>query len=187
MKYSLHEYLEAEIPMIKGKKGLKRLVLFFKAMRYYPNYHALFLLRYCYVYSSAKGLRKYFCIHYKRMLINRYGIFFNVNENTNIGIGLTLPHPVSIVFGEGVSIGDNCTIYQNVTFGAKKRISHSAEKSDTSIRYPLIGNNCVFYAGAVIIGGIRIANGTQVGANAVLMINTEENGIYAGIPATRKR
>ncbi len=93
-----------------------------------------------------------------------------------------LPHPMSIVIGYGTNIGDNCTIYQNVTFGAKTR-----NREDVGIQYPQIGNNCVFYAGAVVIGGIHVADNTQVGANAVLISDTEEASVYAGVPAKRKK
>lgn len=151
-------------------------------MRYNPSSNAIFLLRYCYVYSETKGIRKYLRIHYNRLLINRYGIYFNLKPNAHVGKGLFLPHPTSIILGEGVNIGNNCVIYQNVTIGAKKRNCNNMR----GLQYPQIGNDCIFYAGSAIIGGIYIADGTQVGANAVLINDTEESGIYAGAPAIRK-
>ena len=184
MKYKLKEYLDAEIPLLRGKKGIRKLYLFLRAMRYQPGYHAIFLLRFCYVYSEAKGIHKYLRIKYNRELVNKYGIFYSPDSSTSIGIGLSLPHPSSIVFGTGVVIGDNCVIYQNVTFGAKKRADKNAPEEE---RYPVIGDNCIFYAGSIIIGPVYVADGTQVGANAVLMTDTEKSSIYAGIPATRKK
>ena len=52
MKNKLRDYLDAEIPDIKGKKGIRRIISFMKAMRYNPSYNAVFLLRYCYVYND---------------------------------------------------------------------------------------------------------------------------------------
>lgn len=121
MKSKLKEYLDAEIPEIRGKTGIVRLVSFFKEMRYNPSSNAIFLLRYCYVHQESKGIRKCLRMHYNRLLVNRYGIYLNLNNEGTIGKGLFLPHPTSIVFGDGVNIGENCIIYQNVTFGAKKR------------------------------------------------------------------
>ena len=127
MKLKLKEYLDAEIPKIKGKKGIIRFISFIKEMRYNPSSNAIFLLRYCYVYQEAKGIRKYLRIHFNRLLVNRYGIYFNLSSKGSIGKGLFLPHPTSIVFGDGVNMGENCIIYQNVTFGAKKRGENSME------------------------------------------------------------
>lgn len=180
-KLKLKDYLDAEIPLLQNCKGLKRLFVFWKAMRYYPEYNAIFLLRYCYTNMEATGIRNLFRIRSMRVLVNRYGIYLNIRKENTIGIGLKLPHPCSIVIGEGVNIGEHCVIYQNVTFGAKKRGSCKEENA-----YPQVGSNCVFYAGSVIIGAIRVGDHTTVGANAVLMTDTESNSIYAGIPATRK-
>ena len=180
-KLKLKEYLDVEIPYLRGSKGLKRLWSFWKIMLFNPQDYAIFLLRYCYINMEATGFRKLLLIHFNRLLINRYGIYLNIRKENTIGLGLKLPHPSSIVIGGGVNIGDNCVIYQNVTIGAKKRGAWKEEDA-----YPQIGNNCILYAGSVIIGPIRIGDNTSVGANAVLISDTECNSIYAGIPATRK-
>ncbi len=75
MNNKLREYLDAEIPVITGKTGVRRMISFMKAMRYNPSYNAIYLLRYCYVYHDAKGVRKYIRMHYKRLLVNRYNIY----------------------------------------------------------------------------------------------------------------
>lgn len=180
-KLKLEEYLNIEIPVLRDKKGIRKVFAFWKAMRYYPEYNAIFLLRYCYTHMESTGIKKLLRMKYKRLLVNRYGIYLNIQNENSIGLGLKLPHPCSIVFGEGVNIGDNCVIYQNVTFGAKKR-GACEEKN----MYPTIGNECIFYAGSVIIGPIHVEDCTSVGANAVLMTDTEYHSIYAGIPAARK-
>ena len=180
-KLKLKDYLDAEIPSLKGKKGIRRLIDLFSTMFFSPEYNAIFLLRYCYTNMESKGVRRLLSIHFRRTLIRRYGIYLNIRKENWIGIGLKLPHPSSIVIGGGVNIGNNCIIYQNVTIGAKKR---GAYKEDNA--YPQIGNNCIFYAGSVVIGPIRVGDNTSVGANAVLITDTESNSIYAGIPATKK-
>ena len=183
MKYSLTEYLNEEIPILKGKNGIRRILALIKARAFNPSYDALFMLRFCYVNHERKGFWKFLRILYKLKLVKKYGIYFNVRSDSNIGLGLVLPHPSSIVFGAGVNIGDHCIIYQNVTFGAKKIGCAGSEIS----AYPRIGNHCTFYAGAVVIGPVTVRDGTQVGANAVLLSDTDENGMYAGVPAIRKK
>lgn len=180
-KLKLKDYLDVEIPYLQGGKGIRRIKDFLALMLFNPEYNAIFLLRYCYTNMEATGFRKLLRNRFNRLLINRYGIYLNIRKENTIGLGLKLPHPNSIVIGEGVNIGDNCVIYQNVTIGAKKRGAWKEENA-----YPQIGNNCVLYAGSVIIGPIRVGDNTSVGANAVLITDTECNSIYAGIPATKK-
>ncbi|KIL49816.1 serine O-acetyltransferase [Jeotgalibacillus soli] len=111
------------------------------------------------------------------MLINKYGI--SVGMNSIIGKNLKIPHPTSIVIGDGVVIGDNVTLYQNVTLGKKKG------NIDSTRDYPIIGNNVTIFAGAQIIGNVLIGDGAVIGANSVVLEDVEENGVYAGIPAKK--
>lgn len=181
-KLKLKEYLDAEISVLKDLHGIRWIIRFLDAMLYYPEYNAIFLLRFCYVYLNARGIIGLLRKHYNRVLVNRYGIYFNMSSQSVIGVGLKLPHPSSIIFGSGVKIGDNCVIYQNVTLGAKKR---DPKIPKGHFKYPIIGDNCIIYAGAVIIGEIHIADGSQIGANSVLLTDTEKDSIYAGVPAKR--
>lgn len=82
----------------------------------------------------------------------KYGI--HVDTNIHIGKGLQICH------GDGVYlncsyIGNNFTVYQGVTLGAKK--GHEI---------PRVGNNVTVYAGAVCCGNIVLKDGSVVGANS---------------------
>lgn len=68
-------------------------------------------------------------------------------------------HYSCIIIG-GVTIGDNCVIYQGVTLGYAGRGGRGGG--------PTIGNNCVLAAGCKIVGPIHIGNNVFVGANAVV-------------------
>ncbi len=94
--------------------------------------------------------------------------------SARIGPGLLLPHPVGIVVGDDVEIGDNATIYQHVTLGQRGARDQS---------YPVIGHNVVIYAGAVIIGNITIGDGAVIGANAVVTGDVPAGATAVGIPA----
>ena len=127
-----------------------------------------------YFYNRGGKLRKILSNYYRRKLQAKYGIF--VNPKKRIGKGLRIGHANGIIIGTN-GIGENCTIYQQVTIG-------SAHIGDAKKGLqPEIGNNCVFFAGSKILGNIKVADGTIVGANAVLTKSTEANSTYVGIPA----
>jgi serine acetyltransferase len=74
------------------------------------------------------------------------------------------PHPVGIVIGDGVRIGHECRIYQNVTIG----LIENLPAPEARHQYPTLDDNVVVYAGAVIAGAIHIGAGCIIGANAVI-------------------
>lgn len=108
-----------------------------------------------------------------------YGLY--LHPKVAINETLKFPHPTSIVIGAGTIIGDNVTIYQNVTIGGA-RIG-DAKKNN----YPVIGNNVVIFAGAVLIGKIVIGNNAIVGANSVVNINVPDDHIAVGVPCRIKK
>ena len=116
--------------------------------------------------------------YYKSKLAYKYGI--HMRENCKIGKDLLLPHPQGIVIGDCTIIGDNCTIYQQVTIGRLRK-----ENIGGGRYTPHIGSNCVLYPGAKVIGKITVRNNTVVAVQAVLRNSTEVNSVYAGIPAKR--
>ena len=51
---------------------------------------------------------------------------------------------------------------------------------------PILGNNVDVGIGAVIIGGVTVADNVKIGANAVVNRSiTEEGSVYVGIPARK--
>ncbi|MCA0935172.1 hypothetical protein LCL85_06375 [Vibrio alginolyticus] len=79
-----------------------------------------------------------------------------------------IPHPVGIVIGKsnGVSIGDNCTIMQNVTIGVKLL----GDKKG-----PTLGNSVFIGANSVIVGEINIGEGAVIGANCFVDFDVPSN------------
>lgn len=93
-----------------------------------------------------------------------------ISETSIIG-SIVLPHPHNVVIGREAVIGENCTIYHDVTIGQNKNL------------FPKIGNNVIIYPGAKLIGGISIGDNVVIGANAVVTTNIPDNAIIGGIPA----
>jgi serine O-acetyltransferase len=85
-----------------------------------------------------------------------------------------LPHPIGIVIGKRVVLGENCVVYQNVTIGGK---------SLTDLSSPVLGNNITVFANAIIVGDIKIGNNVTVGAGSVVTKNIPADCIVAGNPA----
>lgn len=51
----------------------------------------------------------------------------------------------------------------------------------------VIGRGCWIGASAVILAGVKVAEGCVVAAGAVVTSDTQPNGLYAGVPARRMR
>lgn len=95
-----------------------------------------------------------------------------------IGVGLKMPHPLCIVIGGKVKIGDHCKIMQGVSLGG----SLGKAKPDGQTQ-PILGNNVFIGAGAKIIGPVIIGDNVIVGANSVVTKDIESNSNAYGIPA----
>jgi len=96
-----------------------------------------------------------------------------ISPGAEIGCDLLLPHPNGVVIGGGSQIGKNVTVYQQVTIGK----NHG--------KYPVIGNGVIIYAGAKIVGGVRIGDNSIIGANAVVVCDVPDNSIWGGVPAKK--
>jgi serine O-acetyltransferase len=105
----------------------------------------------------------------------KYGVF--IPFNAKICLDVKFPHPVGIVIGDKVVIGNDVIIYQNVTLGGA-RIG-DAENS----HYPVIGSGTVIFAGAVILGKVKIGKNCIIGANAVVLKDVPDNQTVVGVPA----
>ena len=51
-----------------------------------------------------------------------------------------------------------------------------------SERYPIIGDRVTLYAGAKIIGQIKLGDNVTVGANSVVLRSVPDNATVVGIP-----
>lgn len=91
------------------------------------------------------------------------------------GKGLRIEHPVGIVIGSKVIVGENCTISQGVTIGEKYNDHRSLGG------YPVLGNNISIGVNTIILGKITIGNNVSTGANSLILANVPPNLTVVGI------
>jgi serine O-acetyltransferase len=94
-----------------------------------------------------------------------------------IGKGLFLPHTQGTVIGAW-SIGENVTIFQGVTLGAKEVDFSYLESSR-----PTVEDGVTIGSGAKVLGGLTLGSGSRVGANSVVLRDVAPGLLVVGIPA----
>ena len=88
-----------------------------------------------------------------------------------------LPHPGGLVLGSA-SIGDDVTIFQNVTLGAR----HFDGDYNLSLR-PVLHARVTVGAGAAILGPVTIGEGATVAANSLVLTDVPSGYTAMGVPA----
>lgn len=126
-----------------------------------------------YFYHRGDVLSILISSYYKNRLITKRNC--DISYKSYLGSNIRFPHPLGIVIGEGVVIGNNVKIFQQVTLG-----SHG--KKEQGYAYPVVKDNCKIFTGAKLIGGITIGEGAVIGANSVVNIDVPSNGVAVGIP-----
>lgn len=104
------------------------------------------------------------------------------------GPGLRLPHGGrGIILHPDAEIGAGCTIYHQVTLGIHHEEHPGRVVGGRRRVAPVLGDGAYIGAGAVLLGPLEVAPGTTVGANAVLLTDTEPGTTYVGVPAVACR
>lgn len=107
--------------------------------------------------------------------LQRHGV--HISPKALFHSSLDLKHPTGIVIGDGVIIEERVQIYQNVTLGGARIGDYQANN------YPEIGSGTTIFAGAVIVGKVRVGRDCIVGANAVVTHDIPDYSTAVGIPA----
>ena len=98
-------------------------------------------------------------------LVNHFARFLtgiDIHPGAKIGSNFFLDHGFSVI-GETAEIGDNVTMYQNVTLGGTNPTNGEAGK-----RHPTILDNVIIGSGAQILGPITVGERARIGAAAVV-------------------
>ncbi|AGZ81757.1 serine O-acetyltransferase [Campylobacter fetus] len=99
----------------------------------------------------------------------------DLHPAAKIGRRVFIDHATGVVIGETTVIGNDCLIYQGVTFGGVSL--------DKGKRHPTLEDGVVVGAGAKILGNITIGKGSKIGANSVVVKDVGANCTAVGVPA----
>lgn len=139
-----------------------------------------------FLYSGFKAIKAYrksnwFYRHNMKTIAeivsqrSRHKTGIEIHPGAKIGKGLFIDHGMGVVIGETTEIGNNCTIYQNVTLGGT-----TTEKGK---RHPTLGDNVVVGAGAKVLGAFKVGDNAKIGAGAVVLNEVPSGATVVGVPA----
>jgi serine O-acetyltransferase len=135
----------------------------------YPGFHALFFHK----FSKWFYKNEFFFIARFISQLCRFITGIEIHPGAEIGKGLFIDHGMGVVIGETAEVGDNCTIYHQVTLGG-------TGKTKGSKRHPTIGNNVLIGAGAKVLGPFNVGDNAQIGANTFVSTEVEANTTVVG-------
>ena len=136
----------------------------------YPGVHALVLHRLAHrIWRAGWTTLARFVSHVARFLTG-----IEIHPAAKLGPGLFIDHGMGVVIGETAEVGEDVTIYQGVSLAGT---SLKREK-----RHPTLGNNVVVGAGAKIIGGFKIGDGSRIGAGSVVVREVPRPAHVAPLP-----
>ena len=132
----------------------------------YPGFYAISIYRVAHEFYIRK-------IPYIARLMTEFAhekTGIDIHAGARIGEYFFIDHGTGVVIGETTTIGDHVRIYQGVTLGAKSfELDELGNPIKGIKRHPDIGNNCIIYANATILGGnTKIGDGCVIGGNVWL-------------------
>ena len=168
----MNDFLQSIIDRDPAAKSKVSLILT------YPGVKAIFFHKIANFFAIAKfDLIARIISQFSRFLTG-----IEIHPKAKIGRNLFIDHGMGVVIGETSEIGDNVTIYHNVTLGGIAPSINSNDQRNTK-RHPTLENNVVVGSGAQVLGPIIIKKNSLIGANAVVTKDVPENSVMIGIPA----
>ena len=144
----------------------------------YPGVKAIFFHK----IASFFAIAKFDLIARIISQFSRFLTGIEIHPKAKIGKNLFIDHGMGVVVGETSEIGNNVTIYHNVTLGGIAPSINSNDQRNTK-RHPSLEDNVIVGSGAQILGPITIKKNSLIGANAVVTKDVPENAVMIGIPA----
>lgn len=145
---------------------------------FYPAFHAVIAYR-----LSHKLYKKDWHLAARAVSqIARWLTGIEIHPGATIGRRFFIDHGMGVVIGETAEIGDDVTLYHDVTLGGVSPAEASDEQRCQK-RHPTLRDGVIVGSGAQILGPITVEKGARVGANAVVIKDVPEGATVAGIPA----
>lgn len=169
--FSFFKDLYDDAKNIKDKDPATRNIL--EVILLYPGFHALVFHRIAHFFYKIR-------LRFIARLISQISRFITgieIHPGAEIGKRLFIDHGMGVVIGETTQIGDDCTIYHQVTLGGTGK--------DRNKRHPSLGNNVLVGTGAKVLGPIFIHDNVKIGAGAIVLKEVAKNTTVVGVPAKR--
>lgn len=136
-----------------------------------------------FLYPTVRATKNYRIAHYLHerrfyflaRLISQWTRFrtgIEIHPGASIGRNFFIDHGMGVVIGETTRIGDNVTLYQGVTLGGTGK--------DETMRHPILEDGVIVGAGAKVLGNIRVASGSKIGAGAIVIRDTSQDSTAVG-------
>ena len=168
----MNEFLESIIKRDPAAKSKLSVILT------YPGAKAVFMHKIANFFAVAK----FDLIARIVSQFSRFMTGIEIHPKAKLGKNLFIDHGMGVVIGETSDIGDNVTIYHNVTLGGISPSINSENQRETK-RHPTLHDHVVVGSGAQVLGPIVVGKNAKIGANAVVTKDVPENGVMVGIPA----
>jgi len=144
----------------------------------YPGLHAVLLHR----LARWMWVRNWRIFARILSQLGRFLTGIEIHPGATIGKRLFIDHAMGVVIGETAEIGDDVTLYHDVTLGGVSP-SVNSDSQRQQKRHPTLKNDVIVGSGAQILGPIIVGAGARVGANAVVTKDVSECVTVVGVPA----
>ncbi len=167
--------IQEEIRGIKARDPAARSAI--EVILCYPGFHAV----------MAHRLAGWLWRHGWRVFgraVSQLGRFLTgieIHPAARIGKRFFIDHGMGVVVGKTAEIGDDVTLYHDVTLGGVSPAVDSASQRDQK-RHPTLEDGVIVGSGAQILGPITVGKGARVGANSVVTKDVPCGATVVGIP-----
>lgn len=155
----------------QGPAVIRFLRLFFvpsmHVMTVYRIHHACATL-----YPPFSWFLSLLCLPFQIIIKIMYAI--SIHPKADLGPGVIILHTYGVIVHPGTKAGKNLTIASGVVIGAS-RLGEN--------QLPVIHDDCFLGTGAKVLGNVTVNEFTVVGANSVVLRDTQSFAIVAGNPA----
>jgi serine O-acetyltransferase len=136
----------------------------------YPGLHAIWMHRLNHwLWNCGFKLLARLSAH-----VTRFCTGIEIHPAARIGRRFFIDHGMGVVIGETTVIGNDVTIYQQVTLGGTGKRRNK--------RHPTIEDGVVIGSGAKVLGNITIGKRSQIGSSSVVVKDVPPDCTVVGIP-----
>jgi serine O-acetyltransferase len=105
-----------------------------------------------------------------------------IHPAARLGRRVFIDHGAAVVIGETAEIGDDVTIFHQVTLGAVGWW-HDNSRQAGERRHPKIGNRVMIGAGATVLGPVTIGDDVMIGATTLVLQDVPSGCRVPGTPS----